>query len=535
MQILLFLLFFDNNFLNNQTEIYRSGVKFLPKNVYSALPKMTVKEDFPVPLKYDLSPLFPPVGNQEYQGSCVAFASGYYLKSYQEHLERKTEYSEDTIFSPAFIYNQWKVTEDCGSGMYFYQALDALKDYGVVSLKDMPYNPADCTTQPSEELKEKALQNKIESWSPLDLNDLKNFNKFISLNIPIFIGITVKNEFNGCWVGTPAWIDYKREGKLNEFTGESIGGHAVVIVGYDDYKQAFKIINSWGTTFCDNGYVWIDYEALKTVMYEAYVLTDLIDINNNPCENVDCSNKGNCILKTNNTPFCECEFGFDYDKFECFKTNYDLCDNYNCSNNGDCHLFEGKPFCNCNEGYFESELRCLEFDPKFGCVNFTCTDNTYCDYDEQYNYLYCKSCEENYIVNSSKTGCELATCSNYNCSELFPNSHCITGKQGEAVCECNNGYKKDSRNNCIPMICEEYSCDKENSHCEIYKSETGDDIPACVCDEGFTFNIKNQQCEKPETQSCSYSTERNITNLIFLLLGIIVVSLRKIKKIFSNH
>jgi len=40
---------------------------------------------------------------------------------------------------------------------------------------------------------------------------------------------------------------------------ESNCGHAMLIVGYDNTKNAFKIINSWGTNWGDNGYSWVNY------------------------------------------------------------------------------------------------------------------------------------------------------------------------------------------------------------------------------------------------------------------------------------
>lgn len=41
------------------------------------------------------------------------------------------------------------------------------------------------------------------------------------------------------------------------------GWHAVVITGYDDSKQAFKIKNSWGEGWGDEGYGWLPYDYVK--------------------------------------------------------------------------------------------------------------------------------------------------------------------------------------------------------------------------------------------------------------------------------
>src|SRR5262249_14337556 len=44
-------------------------------------------------------------------------------------------------------------------------------------------------------------------------------------------------------------------------TGNESGGHAVVMAGYDDDKQAFYVRNSWGYDWGDRGYVWIGYQS----------------------------------------------------------------------------------------------------------------------------------------------------------------------------------------------------------------------------------------------------------------------------------
>ena len=35
------------------------------------------------------------------------------------------------------------------------------------------------------------------------------------------------------------------------------GRHAVSIIGYDDKKQAFRMVNSWGENWGDHGFLWL--------------------------------------------------------------------------------------------------------------------------------------------------------------------------------------------------------------------------------------------------------------------------------------
>jgi hypothetical protein len=45
-----------------------------------------------------------------------------------------------------------------------------------------------------------------------------------------------------------------------------------VLVGYDDAKRAFRLINSWGRSWGADGYGWIDYDHFRRVTREAYIM-----------------------------------------------------------------------------------------------------------------------------------------------------------------------------------------------------------------------------------------------------------------------
>ena len=58
------------------------------------------------------------------------------------------------------------------------------------------------------------------------------------------------------------------------------------MVGYDDYKfgGAFRVVNSWGQDYGDNGYLWITYSDFIKNVKAAYImyLKDEINPSNNP-------------------------------------------------------------------------------------------------------------------------------------------------------------------------------------------------------------------------------------------------------------
>ena len=53
--------------------------------------------------------------------------------------------------------------------------------------------------------------------------------------------------------------------------GSLLGYHAISIVGYDE--NGFIIRNSWGKSFCDNGYTTLPYEEFNKLM-EAWTIID---------------------------------------------------------------------------------------------------------------------------------------------------------------------------------------------------------------------------------------------------------------------
>jgi C1A family cysteine protease len=53
------------------------------------------------------------------------------------------------------------------------------------------------------------------------------------------------------------------------------GGHAMLIVGYDDGLEAFRVRNSWGPFWGECGHCWIPYSyLLKDPMFDAWTAVD---------------------------------------------------------------------------------------------------------------------------------------------------------------------------------------------------------------------------------------------------------------------
>jgi len=56
---------------------------------------------------------------------------------------------------------------------------------------------------------------------------------------------------------------------------ESVGGHAILLVGYDRPGQYFIAKNSWGTDRGHAGYVYLSYDYIRTYAKYGYYITDV--------------------------------------------------------------------------------------------------------------------------------------------------------------------------------------------------------------------------------------------------------------------
>ena len=200
--------------------------------------------------------LFPPVGDQGRFGTCVTWATGYGVKS----ALNKTD-GVDFITSPIDLWHlipSGSKGRNCG-GTNFEPAFDALIRSGAAA--HVPFNntmTCDGVTGTGN------ANNKLESYriiaftKELSSNgpwgmEIANFKGHLIEHGPIAFGAQLGERF----------MDWNNASILSHDTDRIKGQHAyhaMVLVGFDDDKKAFRVLNSWGTTWGDNGFIWIDYD-----------------------------------------------------------------------------------------------------------------------------------------------------------------------------------------------------------------------------------------------------------------------------------
>jgi hypothetical protein len=232
------------------------------------------------------------VGDQGLTNTCTGWATSYYYKTYQEwvdygwNLRNGAPYYDpnyDHIFSPSFVYNQVAVDKpdyDCGDGAQIPEALELIVDQGDLPWNEFAFDPYDCSVQPIPAEQSAALLYSgadygaffISTGPPIGPEQnhyLTPLKQWLANNDPLVLGFPVYSEFDNYQcnqvVGPPSepWT-YR-------------GRHAVAVVGYDnDWAGvgAFKIVNSYGSSWGCYGYAWLSYEFVRKYAWEAWWMED---------------------------------------------------------------------------------------------------------------------------------------------------------------------------------------------------------------------------------------------------------------------
>jgi hypothetical protein len=234
-----------------------------PPQKLATIPLLLRFRDY-LPEEVDLSAKFPTPGDQGQQSSCTAWATGYAMRSYYEGRRRNWNfYSPRQIISPAYIYNRLHdFRGSCDTGTSISDALDLLKSDGAATLAAYPYLENDCTRPLPPELARGVSEFRISGWSAVDNKKLDDAKGQLARGNPVVFGMDVSDQFEN--LTGPVIYD--------DTTSPRTGGHAMVLVGYSERRQAFKVMNSWGTQWGDGGFGWVSYRAVRQLSDLMFVM-----------------------------------------------------------------------------------------------------------------------------------------------------------------------------------------------------------------------------------------------------------------------
>jgi C1A family cysteine protease len=189
-----------------------------------------------------------PVRNQGNCGSCWAFAATAGLESYaiiqRNQPGTNLDASEQVLVSCTNFGN-------CGGGST-YNAANYIRDVGLPTETCFPYTATDasCSGACADRQTSTYKIGSIVSV-PKTISDIKT--ALVNYG-PLPTTMNVYSDF----------FSY-RSGIYSYVSGSFAGGHAVLIVGYDDAGQYFIAKNSWGSGWGEAGFFRIAYSQLSSV------------------------------------------------------------------------------------------------------------------------------------------------------------------------------------------------------------------------------------------------------------------------------
>ena len=200
----------------------------------------------------DLRPYCSPIENQGSLGSCTGQA----IAGAIELLNKRSGKHND--ISRLFIYYYERLmlgTVNYDSGAYIRDGIKATNHYGASLESYWPYDIKKFKNEPVTEAKNDALKRKVTRYERVT-----NFNGCIdalSNGFPVVMGFHVYSSFMTSAVAKTGNMPYpntKRERLL--------GGHAVLLVGYNKTRKVFIARNSWGTGWGDRGYFYMPFNVV---------------------------------------------------------------------------------------------------------------------------------------------------------------------------------------------------------------------------------------------------------------------------------
>ena len=206
-----------------------------------------------------------PIRDQGNQGSCYA-QSVACVKEWQE----KKDINFNEYLSPQFFYNNRSNLYDNNKnndyGMNSRDVMKLMKNIGICRESIYPYGFIQDKKNISKNVYKDAQNHIIKGYARI--NTINECKKNIFINGPCLITFPVFNYSKQFWIK-----------KNNE---KSLGGHAVVIVGYNN--EGFIIRNSWGTKWSDNGYGLYQYKNWNK-HWEIWTTIDHISLYNKKINN----------------------------------------------------------------------------------------------------------------------------------------------------------------------------------------------------------------------------------------------------------
>jgi C1A family cysteine protease len=211
----------------------------------------------PAAVDLSTSPHMPPIADQGQLGSCTAFATCAAF----DYLDST---SGQPFESPSHLFQYYNsralehtTSEDAGSSIR--DAIKVTGSDGMCHETLWPYNIAKFRTKPTKPCFADAKHYVVSQYLRVDSTSLIELKTCLAAGFPIVFGATLYASFEQPGPNSRGEIPMPKNGE------QILGGHAQVIVGYDDARKMFKVRNSWGASWGVHGHEWMPYAYLTNL------------------------------------------------------------------------------------------------------------------------------------------------------------------------------------------------------------------------------------------------------------------------------
>ncbi|MGH9325433.1 MAG: C1 family peptidase [Terriglobia bacterium] len=215
--------------------------------------------DAPLPCRVDVfAGLQLPVYDQGSLGSCTANAGVLYRRFLAQRFAQFPTQDED--LSRLFLYYQerklpWNHDVNSDVGASIRDVFYVLAHIGTCPENDDPYLPMDFASPLLNDCpKVLADASGFRLGAYHRVADVQTAKSVLASGYAVILGFTVYESFEN--IGPGGKLQMPRQGEA------ILGGHAVVIRGYNDGNSEFLIQNSWGARWGDCGCFWMPYAFL---------------------------------------------------------------------------------------------------------------------------------------------------------------------------------------------------------------------------------------------------------------------------------
>lgn len=207
-----------------------------------------------LPPAVDMRPQCPPILDQGQLGSCTANA----IASAYEFDQMKQKVAAPYVPSRLFIYYNERVIEHTvtqDSGATIRDSVKAVAKYGAPPETLWPYKITKFTVKPSANCYKVGKAHEAVLYQSVT-QTLQAIQSALAGGFPVVYGFSVYESFETPQVAQTGIVP------LPAASEKLLGGHANMLVGYDDATSRFLSKNSWGTGWGMAGYCTIPYDYL---------------------------------------------------------------------------------------------------------------------------------------------------------------------------------------------------------------------------------------------------------------------------------